>query len=208
MVLAIAAIPPAWAQTSADKQQAAEMAFDQYAAAKNEDQRVAVIDYLQHLDRKTVAAALIDHILASRTGAEATVYNQLIEALNPDGCAALLERLGKAAGPSARGKLIVALRHCQSPDAIQAVAGFLDDKRPVPFEAHGPHPRRVCDLAYDELYLKLRSDPRYNLDPSPRMIGIIVEKTPGKTRDALIAKMKEQLAAIPLPSPSPAPAAQ
>jgi hypothetical protein len=80
--------------------------------------------------------------------------------------------------------------------------GCLDDKRPVPFEVHGTHPRRVCDLAYDELFLKLRSDSRYGLDASPKMKGVISERTTMKSRDALIAKLKAKLAET-LPSPSP-----
>jgi hypothetical protein len=207
MVLAGAATQPAWAEASADQQQEVEMAFDHYTAARTEDQRIAVIDYLQHLDRKLVAGALIDHIVASRNGVEATAYDKLVEALGPDGSAAVLDRLGKTDEPVAKGKLIVALRHCEGDDVIHALTGCLDDARPVPFEAHGAHPRRVCDLAYDELFLKLRGDARYGLDPSPHMKGVITEKTPVKTRDAVIATLKALIAAPPSPTPTPAPSA-
>lgn len=193
----------AWAEPNADRQQEVEMAFDHYTAVKTEDQRIAIIDYLQHLDRKLVAGALIDHIIASHNGNEATAFNKLVEAISPDGCAALLDRLAKTDDPVAKGKLVVALRHCPSADSIHALTGCLEDKRPVPFESHGPHPRRVCDLAYDELFLKLRTDPRYRLDPSPHMAGVITERTPVKTRDTLIAKLKAALAAAPSPSPAP-----
>jgi hypothetical protein len=199
---------PARADTNADRQEEVEMAFDHYTAAKTEDQRTAVIDFLQHFDRKLVADALIDHIVGSENGAEATAYNKLIEALSPDGCAALLDRLGKTEDAVEKGKIIVAFRHCQSADAIHALAGCLDDKRPVPFEAHGSHPRRVCDLAYDELYLKLRSDPQYGLDSSSHMKGVITEKTPVKSRDTLIGKLKVNLAAAaPAASATPGPSA-
>jgi hypothetical protein len=208
MLLASAAPHAAWAQRSADRQQEVEMAFDHYSAAKTEDQRIAIIDYLQHLDRKVVAAALIDHIVSSHNGAEATAFNKLVEALSPDGCAALLDRLAKTNDAIPKGKLVVALRHCPSPDAVTALTGCLGDKRPVPFESHGPHPRRVCDLAYDELFLKLRTDPHYGLDPSPHMQGVITERTPIKTRDAAIAKLKTALSGphtptIPAPSATP-----
>jgi hypothetical protein len=68
----------------------------------------------------------------------------------------------------------------------------------------------VCDLAYDELFLKLRTDARYGLDPSPKMIGVITERTPVKTRDALIAKLKTLIARNPVPTatPEPSPSAQ
>jgi hypothetical protein len=198
---------PARADEKADRQAEIEMAFDQYIDAKTEDQRTAIIDFLQHFDRKAVAAALIDHIVASQTGAEATTYNKLVEALGPDGCEALLDRLGRTDDAVAKGKLVVALRHCQGDDVIRALAGCLDDTRAVPFEARGAHPRRVCDLAYDELFLKLRSDPRYGLDPSPKMTGIITERTPAKERDGRIAKLKAAIAAA-APSPTPAPSAK
>jgi len=195
----------AYADQNADRQAEIEMAFDHYIDAKTEDQRTAIIDFLEHFDRKQVAAALIDHIVASRTGAEATTYNKLVEALSPDGCQALIDRLGKTNDPIAKGKLVVALRHCRGGEVIHALTGCLDDTRPVLFEARGAHPRRVCDLAYDELYLKLRSDPRYGLDPSAKMTGIIAERTPVKERDARIAKLKTVIAA---PAPSPAQSAK
>jgi hypothetical protein len=207
VALAVAAGTPAWAQSSADRQQEVEMAFDQYTAAKTEDQRVAIVDYLQHFDRSLVAGALIDHIVGSRNGIEATVYGQLVGALGPEGCAAVIDRLGKMSDAVPKGKLVVALRHCNGAEVIHALGGCLGDKRSVAFEAHGAHPRRVCDLAYDELFLKLRDDPRYGLDTSPKMKGIILEKTPEKTRDAQIAKLKAKLASVPLASPSPTPAA-
>ncbi len=205
ILFAAAAAPHARAQSSADRLQQVEMAFDQYAAARTQDQRVAVIDYLQHFDRNLVAAALVDHIIASRTATEATSYNQLLEALNQEGCAAVVDRLATSTGPISKGKLIVALRHCTGPESIHAIASCLDDKRPFLFASRGPHPRRVCDVAYDELFLKLRPDPGYGLDPSPRMIGLITDKTPTKSRDALIAKLKQKLAAVPSASPSPSP---
>ncbi len=183
------------------------MAFNHYTAAKTNDQRTAILEYLQGLDRPLVTGALIDHIIASRTGIEATAYDKLVEALGPDGCAAVIDRLGKTDEPTAKGKLIVALRHCEGEEINNALAGCLGDVRPVRFEAHGPNPRRVCDLAYDELFLKLRGDPHYGLDPSPRMKGVITEKTPVKSRTELIAKLKAKLAPAPSPSASPDPSA-
>ena len=199
VVTILPAAQPAWAQSGADRQQEVEMALDHYTEAKTPDQRSAVTDYLGHLDRKLVAAAVIDHIIASRNGAEATAYNELLEAFAPDACTAVLDRLGKTDQATPKGKLIVALRHCQGDEPLHALTACLDDKRPVSFEAHGAHPRRVCDLAYDELFLKLRNDPRYGLDPTARMKELIGAKTPIKTRDALIAKLKSKLAA---PAPS------
>jgi hypothetical protein len=203
-MLAALLLAPASARAdqNADRQAEIESAFDHYIDTRTEDQRTAIIDFLQHFDRKAVAAALIDHIVSSRTGAEATTYNKLVEALGPDGCQALLDRLGKTDDAVAKGKLVVALRHCQGDDVIHALTACLVDTRPVPFEARGAHPRRVCDLAYDELFLKLRTDPRYGLDPSAKMTGIISERTPVKERDERIAKLEGLIAA-----PSPAPAA-
>jgi len=204
IILATVAILITHATPNSDRQQEIGLALDQYAAARTADQRSAVIDYLQHFDRKLVAGAVVDHIIASRTGIEATAYNGLVEALNPDGCLAVLDRLGKTDVSAAKGKLIVAMRHCQNMDCIQALEHCLDDKRAVLFEARGPRPRRVCDLAYDELYLKLRSDTRFGLDSSPRMKDVISEKTPIKSRDVLIAKLKAKLTGItPTASPSP-----
>jgi hypothetical protein len=182
-VLLVAILPahPALGQGDAARQQEVEMAFDHYTSAKTEDQRVAIIDYLQHYESKMVAGALVDHIIADRM------------ATTPDAVS--------------KGKLVVALRHCQGPDVLHGLIGSLSDKRSVPFEAHGAHPRRVCDLAYDELFLKLRTDQRYNLDPSPRMTGIITEHTPVKSRDALIAKLQSLIAKYPVPTPSPSPVA-
>jgi len=193
------------ADRDADRLAQVEMAFDQYIDAKTGDQRTAIVDFLQHFDRKLVAAALVDHIVGSQTGNEATIYNTLVEGLSPDGCEAVVNRLGKTDDAVAKGKLVVALRHCQGDDAIKALMGCLDDSRAVMFEARGAHPRRVCDLAYDELYLKLRSDARYGLDPSAKMAGIISEKTPVKERDARIAKLKGVLATA---SPRPAQSAK
>ena len=209
LALATLAPQPGWAQSSADKQQAVEMAFDQYTAAKTEDERVAIVDYLQHFDRTVVATALVDHIIASHNGIEATSYGQLVGALGAEGCAAIVDRLKTSKDAVPKGKLIVALRRCHGDEGIRGLTACLDDKRVVTFEAHGAHPRRVCDLAYDELFLKLRGDPRYGLDPSPHMRGVITEKIPDKARDALIAKLKAKLASIPLaaPSASPAPSA-
>jgi hypothetical protein len=203
LILAVVGLQPCWAQTSADRRQEVEMALDHYAAAKTPDQRASIIDYLQHLDRKMAAAGIVDHIIVSRTGTEATAYGELVEVLKPEGCEALLDSLRKTDDPLAKGKLIVALRHCQGPEAIHALAVCLDDKRRFPFEAHGAHPRRVCDAAYDELFLKLRSDPHYGLDASPRKKGLITEGTPVKSRDALIAKLKARMAGKAAPSPAP-----
>jgi hypothetical protein len=187
----------AWADKNADRKGEIEMAFDQYIDAKTEDQRTAIVDFLQHFDRKDVAAALVDHIVGSETGGEATIYNTLVEGLSPDGCEAVMDRLAKTDDAVAKGKLVVALRHCQGDAVARALAGCLGDTRAVPFEARGAHPRRVCDLAFDELYLKLRSDARYGFDPGAKMTGIISERTPVKERDARIAKLKGMLATAP-----------
>ena len=205
LLVATLAVQPARAQVDAAKKQEVEMAFDQYAAAKTEDQRVAIIDYLQHFESKLVADALVDHIVASENGEQATAYDRLVAGLGPDGATAVLDRLAKTTDAVPKGKLVVSLRHCQGPDVIHALTGALGDKRPVPFEAHGAHPRRVCDLAYDELFLKLRTDTRYHLDPSPKMTGIITERTPVKARDGLIAKLQKRIAANPVPTPAPSP---
>jgi hypothetical protein len=206
VLLAAVAFQPALAQDTrqaiADRQQDIEMAFDHYTAAKTDDQRAAVIDYLQQLDPRIVTQALVDHIVAAPNGVEATAFDKLVEVFIPEGCEAVINRLAKTDEPVAKGKLIVALRHCRDDDAIHALAGCLDDKRLVPFEARGTHPRRVCDLAYDELFLKLRDDPQYGLDPSPRMQGVITEKIPEKTRDALIASLQAKLAGVASPTPS------
>lgn len=203
VLLAAPATQPAWAQSSADQQQEVEMAFDHYTAARTDDQRAAILDYLQHLDHTMATTALIDHIIASRNGVEATAYDKLVQAFDPEGSAAIMDRLAKTDDPVAKGKLVVALRHCEGDPVVHALAACLDDVRPVLFEAHGAHPRRVCDLAYDELFLKLRDDPHYGLDPTPRMTGVITEKTPVKSRDVLIAKLKANLAAPASPSPAP-----
>lgn len=203
MILAAAAMQPARGQSAGDRKQEVDLALDQYGAAQTADQRATVIDYLRHLDRKLVAGAVIEHIIASQNGDEATKYNTLIEIFAPDGCTAVLDRLAITDNPTAKGKLIVALRHCQSQESLHALAACLGDQRPFLFEVHGPLPRRVCDLAYDELFLKLRNDRHYGLDPSPRMNGLITEKTAVKTRDTLISELKAKLAHIPLPSASP-----
>ena len=203
VILGTVAIQPASAQAAGDREQDLQLALQQYIAAKNPAQRATVIDYLRPLDRKLVVAAVVDHIIASRDGMEATAYNELAAALNPDGCTALLDRIAASGEPTAKGKLIVALRHCHDEKTTAALAACLADTRPVTFEAHGPHPRRVCDLAYDELYLKLRSDPQYHLDSTPHLRGMIGEKTPLKTRAELIAKLKAKLSPAPTPTPSP-----
>lgn len=215
-VALLAAASAAWGDANADRQQEVEMAFDHFIAAKSPDQRASIADYLRQLGIKVVGPALTDHILAARDGVEATSYDKLVEALGQDGCSAVLDRLQTATDPISKGKLIVALRHCQSVDAVWALIGCLDDKRPFLFAAHGPHPRRVCDLAYDELFLKLRNDPHYGLDPSPKMTGVILERTPISERDASISKLRALIKAAesstdtpePSASPSPAPPAQ
>jgi len=213
MIIVVNVAPrTARADANADKQTQVEMAFDQYPEAKTEDQRTAIVDFLQHFDRKLVAGALIDHIVGSHDGSEATIFSTLIEGLGPDGCAVLMDRLGKTDDAVAKGKLIVAMRHCQGDDAVKTLAACLNDTRAVLFEAKGAHPRRVCDLAYDELYLKLRTDARYGLDAGPGMKGLITEKLSVKWRDALIAKLKGKMTeaggtAAPGDTPSGAPAA-
>jgi hypothetical protein len=203
IILAVALAHPARAQTSTDRQREIETSLDDFAEAKTPAERATIIQYLQQLDHSQIAAALVDHIVNSRSGTEATTYNDLVETFEPDACFAAMDRLAKADQPAAKGKLIVALRHCQDESCIHALQSCLDDQRPVPFEAHGPLPRRVCDLAYDELFLKLRGDSRYALDPSPKMKGFISEKTLIKERDILIAKLKSKLSPVKVPSPAP-----
>lgn len=193
MILMMTTVQSAQCQTLADRRQEVEAAFDHYADAKTDGQRAALIDYFRQADRQLAAEALVDHIISSRTGIEATAYNQLVEILSPEGCAAVLSRLGKTDEPVAKGKLVVALRHCKDAAAVHALEGCLNDTRAVPFESRGPLPRRVCDLAYDELFLKLRTDPRYGMDPSRHMKGVITEKTPIRMRDAAIAALKAKM---------------
>ncbi len=203
LILAVAVPRHAPAQTGGDRLREIETALDDYAAAKGTDQRSAIVQYLQQLDPKLVASALADHIVASRNGTEATIYNDLIETFAPTSCGVIVDRLSKADKAVPKGKLIVALRHCQGDDILHALEACLDDKRPFPFEVRGGPARRVCDLAYDEIYLKLRTNPDYGLDSSPQMKGIITEKTPVKERDALIAKLKAKLTVkVTLPAPS------
>ena len=190
------------AQSNADRRQELEIALDKYADAKTAGQRAAVVEYLQHIDPKIVAPAAVDHIISARTGTEATDYSTLAASFEPEGCSAILDRLAIAQDPAAKGKLIVALRHCHQEQAVSALVGCLDDGRLMTFTTHGPFPHRICDLAYDELFLKLRTDPRYALDSSPHMHGFITVKTPIKTRTSLIAKLKAKLASS---SPSAAP---
>lgn len=196
ILLATAATRPAWAQANTDRQQEVEMALDHYAEAKTPAQRGEVVDYLRGLDRKLVAAAVVDHIAGAQTSQEATAYNGLLEVFKPEGCAAVLDRLGKTDPPAEKGKLIVSLRHCHDEETLRVLAACLDDKRPFPFETHeirGATPRRLCDVAYDELFLKLRTESRYGLGTGPKMNGLIRERTPLPARDALIAKLKSKL---------------
>jgi len=199
-IVAFAASSPVRAQSSADRERDVESALDQYGAAKTPAERAAVFDFVQHLDRPLVAEAVVDHIVASRNGTEATLYGQLVAPLSPASCAALEARLKDATTPTVKGKLIVALRHCHGPGSFRDLIICLDDKRTVPFEAHGPAPRRVCDLAYDELFLKLRAVPQYGLDPTPRMRDAITETMPVRRRNSLIAKLKFNLLRFP-PTP-------
>lgn len=218
VVLAVAVTGHAWGDANTDRQQQVQITLDQYAAARTPAQRAAVVDFLGHLGRKDVASGIVDHIVASRTGSEATKYDGLAGTFNPEACAAVMDRLAKADDPTVKGKMLVALRRCTGDDALKILAGSLDDKRPFRFEAHGEHPRRVCDAAYDELFLRLRKDAHYALDASPQMRGWIAEKMPVKTRDALIAKLKGKLdgkafqsspapSASPSAAPAPSPAA-
>jgi hypothetical protein len=163
LLVATLATHPAWALPDAARQQEVEMAFDHYTAAKTEDQRVAIIDYLQHFESKMVAGALVDHIVASENGEQATAFDRLVAGLGPDGATAVLDRMAKTNDALSKGKLVVALRHSQGPDVLAALIGCLADKRSVPF-------------------LKLRTDARYGLDPSPKMNGVITERTPVATR--------------------------
>jgi hypothetical protein len=204
MILATSVAHSAPLDPTADRQREIDMAFDQYSEARSDTQRGEIIDYLQHLDKNLVTGTLIGHIIASRDGIEATAYDKLAGDIGPEAFTAIIDRLGKSDDPVAKGKLIVALRHSPDGDSIHALIPCLDDKRPVPFEARGEHPRRVCDLAYDELFLKLRSNPLYGLDPSPQMHGIITERTSLSTRDTLISALKTKLTQ-PTGSPSPTP---
>ena len=212
ILLAAASTLPMAAQSlpGRDVQQQVQLTLDQFSEAKTDAQRGMAADFLQQLDRQTAIGAVIDRIVRSQNGEEATLYNGLIDKLKPEACPVLAKQLAQAADAEDKGKLVVALRHCGAAEAAGALTASLGDKRTVRFEAHGKNPRRVCDMAYDELFLKLRNDPKYGLDASPAMRGLIRESTPLAERDALVEKLSDKLAAQPAPvsaaSPSPAPA--
>ena len=183
------------------------MALQEFGAAKTADQRATVVDYLHHFDTGLVTSIVINHIIASRSGREATMYNNLIDALKPDSYDGVLDRIESAPKPDAKSKLIVALRHCHGERTFHVLTGCLDDKRAVTFEARGPYPHRVCDLAYYVIYMKLRTEPDYHLGSLAEMTIFVDGVMPFKKRDDLIAKLKSRLAKKnPFSSPAPVPA--
>lgn len=204
----LAAAQPLRADSIAGRSQQLQMALDQYLAAKTPAQRSTVIDFLKQQAPAAVGAAIAQQIAEAQNGHDATEYAGLAENFAPAACQQITALLGSTPDAAVKGKMVVALAHCPGDDAVQALTACLDDQRPVTFEARGAHPRRVCDFAYDELFLKLRSQPRFGLDASSHKRGLITEKTTGAERDARIAKLKAQLAekSTPAPQPSPTPA--
>ena len=154
-----------------------------------------------------VTSVVIDHIVAARNGTEATMYNNpAIDELKPDSYDAVLDRLESVDAADSKGKLIVALRHCHGQHTFRVLMTCLNDQRAVHFEARGPFPHRVCDMAYYVLYMKLQVDPEYHLvslkEMKPFMDGVM----PYKKRDEMIAKLKAHLAnKNPFTEPSPVP---
>jgi hypothetical protein len=151
-----------------------------------------IVERLNRGDHEKVASAVVNAIQKANPGREIANYAALlpkVPSVKPD----ILRRIQSEPNPVLKARLINCVRDVKGTDVVKALIPQLDDKTPADSQQTGPFALRVCDYAFDSIYLHVHHIPDLGLDASTAMSDIIQRDIPIDWRDARIAKLKSGL---------------
>jgi hypothetical protein len=168
-------------------------------AAKSPDKKLEatqILERINHSDHETVAQAFVDSVTEANSRKVVFSYAQALPKLSRDVRSAVLNKLGAETDAIRKAKLIGALSVVEGPEVVKALFPLLDDRRKAEIAGAPWTDRfRVCDHAFNRIYMLVRRIPEIGLNAGPEMSDAIQTDVPIEWRDQRIAKLKSGLVA-------------
>jgi hypothetical protein len=168
-------------------------------ATKSPDKKLEATQILERINRsdhKTVAQAFVDSVTEADSRKVVFSYAQALPKLSGDVRSAVLKKLGAETDAIRKAKLIGGLSVIEGPDVVKALFPLLDNREKAEIAGAPWTDRfRVCDHAYNRIYLLVRRVRELGLNAGPEMSDAIQTDVPIEWRDARIAKLKQRLIA-------------
>lgn len=160
-------------------------------SAPEREQAAAIVDRLNQANDREAAEAFIAAVRDAKAEREVVDYRVLLPKL-PRIKDHILRRINVEQDPMLKGRLIICVGKLKGADVVKRLFAQLDDKRPVD-SRDGPSTLRICDYAFDIIYVRVAHIPELGLDHSSDMSDSIVRDVRMGSREARIAKLKKGL---------------
>lgn len=152
----------------------------------------AIVSRLNRADQHQLANAVTDAIRNAKTGREVADYASLMPRILSIK-SEILQKIGTEPDPVLKSRLINSCRYVKGADVLKALISQLDDKRAADSEQPGYFGFRVCDWAFNVIYMRLSNIPELGMDTSTAKSDSISHNVPIDWRDARIGKLKTGL---------------
>jgi hypothetical protein len=158
-----------------------------HSAAEKTELNMIVQRLNDHAPSTTVSV-IANNVRNAKRNKEIPAYTALLPRL-PSLKQEILQRIAAESDPVTKGRLIYCTWRIKGADVIKTLVAQLDDKRPAEQPA-GPSAERVCDCAFNVIYVRVARISELGLDSSTAMSDSIQPGVPIGWRDARIAKLK------------------
>jgi hypothetical protein len=148
----------------------------------------AIVDRLNSQAPQTTVNVIANEVRNAKRNKVVPAYTAFlpyVPSLKPE----LLSRISAETDPVTKGRLIYCTWKIKGADVVKTLFAQLDDKRPAEQSA-GPSAERVCDCAFNVIYVRVARISELGLDSSTAMSDSIQPGVPIGWRDARIAKLK------------------
>jgi hypothetical protein len=183
-------------QIRADVKRLGELGVD---AKKSQDQKLEATQILERVNDSNpeiVAQAFVDSVTEANSRKVVFAYAQALPKLGRDARLAIFNKVGAERDAVPKAKLIGALYVVEGPDVVRALFPALEDRRKAEIaDEPWTDSFRVCDHAYNRIYLLVRHIRELGLNAGTEMSDAVQTGVPMDWRDARIAKLKQGLIA-------------
>jgi hypothetical protein len=179
----------------------AEAMLDQFMSVgrirpPNAAQAEDALKSFRNVDRAILIKVVLGRIAMEKDHKKIGKCILVLQQLDPSPKEELLAELNRESDAGRKGNLLMTLRGFQGRDVLRTLVAELDDMRAFEhLRRVGPDSLRICDYAFDDLYLRLRAIPELQLSNGPERSDLIVNGTPVPWRDARIARLKAAVVA-------------
>ncbi len=150
-----------------------------------------IVERLNQQDTHAVASQLLSAIQDASSRKQIGSYAALLPKLHPEVKAAVLARLIAEPDANQKARLVRALYFAEGSDVVKALFSQLNDTRPADIDGNAASTAmRVCDYAFNRIYMLVRNIPELELNAGTEMSDAIQIGVPVEWRDARIAKLK------------------